>query len=49
MTGAFVTSLVCEEIFSIISGSIWRFWVMTLTVRKKAQADRKTPRGRKEM
>ena len=41
--------LVCEEIFSIISGSITRSLIMTLTVRKKAQADRKTPREKNEM
>ena len=49
MTEVFVAILVYEEIFSIVSGSIMRSWSMTLTVRKKAQADRKIQHGKKEM
>lgn len=49
MTEVSVEILVCEEIFSIVSGSIIRSWSMTLTVRKKAQVDRKIPHGKNEM
>jgi hypothetical protein len=42
-----VAILAREEFFSIISGSITWSMELTLTARKKAQADRRTQRGKK--
>jgi hypothetical protein len=47
--GVFAGILVYEETSSIISLSRTRSMGQMLTVRKKARADRKTPRGKSEM